>query len=80
MDHYFVFSLHFSYCVYPNSNTRTFTLMIMVVYDFALHGLITYLDVVFIKTCVYTYTTSEPYLIIIYFCYVAHLYPLNVLV
>jgi len=45
-----------------------------------LHVLITCLDVVFITTCVYTCTTSEPHLIIIYLCYVTHLYPLDVLV
>jgi len=45
-----------------------------------LHILITYLDVVCIKTCVNTCTTSESHLIIICLCYVAHLYPLDVLV
>jgi len=34
--------------------------MIMFVYDFPLHVLITYLDAAFIKTCVHTRTTSEP--------------------
>jgi len=52
----------------------------MVVYDFALHILITCLNIVFIKTCVYTCTTSELHLIIIYLCCVAHLYSLDVLV
>jgi len=33
----FVFSLYFSYCVYPNSKAHTFILMIMFVYDFAFH-------------------------------------------
>jgi len=36
----------------------------MFVYSFALHILITCLDVIFIKTCVYTCTTSGPQLII----------------
>ena len=45
-----------------------------------LHVLITYLDVAFIETCVNTCTTSEPHLIIVCLCYVAHLYPLDVLV
>jgi len=54
--------------------------MIILVYVFMLHVLITYLDVVFIKTCVYTCMTSEPQLIIICLCYVAHLYSLDVLV
>ena len=45
-----------------------------------LHVLITCIDVVFIKTCVNTCTAIEPHLIIICLCYVAHLYPLDVLV
>jgi len=32
----------------------------MIMFSFALHALITCLDVAFIKTCVYTCTTSEP--------------------
>ena len=80
MNHYFVFSLQFNYCVYSNYKARAFTLMIIFVYDFTLHVLITSLDVVFIKTCVYTCTTTEPHLLIICLCYVAHLYPLDVLV
>ena len=34
-------------------------IILVYVYDFVLHVLITCLDVAFIKTCVYTYTTSE---------------------
>ena len=41
--------------------------------------LITCLDVVFIKTCVYICTINEPHLIIVYLCLIAHLYPLDVL-
>jgi len=78
MDSYFVFSLLFSYCVYHISKARAFTLMIMFVYDFALHILITCLDETFIKTCVYTCTTNEPHLFIICLRFIAHLYPLDV--
>jgi len=45
-----------------------------------LHVLITCLDVVFIKTCVRTCTSSEPQLIIVCLCLIAHLYPLDVLI
>ena len=50
------------------------------------HILITCLDVVFIKTCIYTCTTNEPHLIFVCLCSIAHLYliahlcPLDVLV
>jgi len=57
---------------------RAFSLMIMFVYIFVLHILIACLDITFIKTCVYTCTTSEPHLIIICLCFIAHVYPLNV--
>ena len=50
------------------------------VYDFALMILITRLDVIFVKTCVYTCITSEPHLIIIALYFIAHLYPLEVLI
>ena len=53
-------------------------LIIMFVF-FALHVLITCLNVVFIKTCVYTCTTNEPHLIIVCLCLIAHLCPLDVL-
>jgi len=49
-------------------------------FSFSLYVLITCLDVVFIKTCVYTCTTSEPHLTIICLCSITHLYPLDVLV
>ena len=80
MDHYFVFSLQFSYCIYHISKTCAFILMIMFVYDFTLHILITCLNVTFTKTCVNTCTTNESQLIRIYLCLNAHLYPLDVLV
>ena len=47
---------------------------------FMLHDLITYLDVVFIKTCAYTCTTNEAHLFFVCLCVIAHLYPLDVLV
>ena len=34
-------------------------IILVYVYDFALHDLITCLDIVFMKTCAYTCTTSE---------------------
>ena len=45
---------------------------------FVLHVENTFLDVVFIKTCVYTYTSSELHLIIRCLCFTAHLYSLYV--
>jgi len=45
-----------------------------------LHVLITCLDVVFIKTCDYTYTISEKHLIIMFEGFIAHLYSLHVFV
>jgi len=43
-----------------------------------LHILITCLDVVFIKTCINTCTTSESHLIFVCLYLIAHLYPLDV--
>jgi len=50
--------------------------MILFVYVFVLHVLITCLDETFIKTCVYTCTTMSH----ICLCFIAHLYQLDVLV
>jgi len=47
---------------------------------FVFHVLITCLNVVFFKTCVYTCTTNEPHLIFVCLYLIAHLYPLDVLV
>ena len=81
MDYYFfVFSLQFSHCVYPTSKARAFILMIMFAYDFALHVLITCFDEIFIKTCDYTCTTNESHLFIMCLYFIAHLYPLDILV
>ena len=66
--------------VYPNSKTRVFTLMIIFVMILHFIFLITYLDVVFVKTYAYTCTTDEPHLIIMCLYFIAQLYPLDVLV
>ena len=57
-----------------------FNLMIIFVYVFILHVLITCLNVVFIKTCAYTYTISELHLIIVFECLIAIVYLLHVFV
>jgi len=42
--------------------------------------LITCLDVIFIKTCVYTYTISELHLILMFKCFIVLGYSLHVIV
>jgi len=42
------------------------------------HVVNTYLDVVFVKTCVYTYISSEQHLIHMCLYFIAHLYSLHV--
>jgi len=55
-------------------------LIILIEHVFVLHVVITCLDVVFIKTYVYTCTSSELHLIIICLCLIVHLYSLHVYV
>ena len=46
----------------------------------AYHALITLLDAIFIKICVYTCTISELHLILMFKYFIVHVYSLHVLV
>ena len=53
-------------------------ILFLACFGFVLHVVNTYLDELFIKTCVYTYISSELHLIIICLCLLTHLYSLHV--